>query len=245
MKLSTKGLVIWEVRSGEADRVITILTPSGIITAYARNSLRPNNKLTSATSLFTYSDFELYEGKNMYNVDDAMPLSMFHDITFDVFDYALSVYLAELTKNFAPVEDDSVSFLSLFLNTLYLLNEQKYPKEHIKAVFEMKISCLAGYMPELYSCGICGSHVNGDCFFDIMNGVVRCVRCTPNISYEVEACPAGTLKALRYIAENIPSKCFSFSLGELSFLSRICEKFVAERLDRKSNTLEYYKSLFI
>lgn len=245
MKVSIKGLVIWEVKTGEADRVITILTPKGIVSAYARNSLRPKNKLTSATSVFSYSDFELYEGKNMYNVDDAMPVSQFHDVTFDVFDYALAVYLADLTRNLAPVDDDAVAFLSLFLNTLYLLDEKKYSREHIKSVFEMKLCCLAGYMPELISCGICGNEIKGDCYFDIINGFVRCVRCTPGISHDNEACPLGTLKALRYIASSEPQKCFSFSLSDVSYLSRISEKFVIERLDKSCSTLEYYKSLYI
>lgn len=245
MKVSTKGLVIWEVKTGEADKVITLLTPRGIVTAYARNSLRPKNKLTSATSIFTYSDFELYEGKNMFNVDDAMPISQFHDVTFDVYDYSLAVYLADITRNLAPVDDDAVSFLSLFLNTLYLLDLKKYPKEHIKSVFELKLCCLAGYMPELNYCGICGNTINGDCYFDIVNGFVRCVRCTSGISYDVEACPLGTLKAMRFIAASEPQKCFSFSLSNLSFLSLISEKFIIERLDKNCSTLEYYKSLFI
>ncbi len=245
MKISTKGLVIWEVKTGEADRVITLLTPRGIVSAYAKNSLRPKNKLTSATSVFSYSDFELYEGRNMYNVDDAMQVSQFHDVTYDVLDYALAVYLADLTRNLAPIDDDAVAFLSLFLNTLYLLDAKKFPQEHIKAVFEMKLSCLAGYMPELHSCGICGSEISDDCYFDITNGYIRCVRCTAQIFRDIEACPLGTLKALRYIANTDPQKCFSFSLGDLSLLSSISEKFVIERLDKSCSTLEYYKSLFI
>ena len=34
MKISVDGLVIWEKKTGEADKVISILTPDGVITAY-------------------------------------------------------------------------------------------------------------------------------------------------------------------------------------------------------------------
>ena len=37
MKTTAQGLVIWQVKTGEADRVITILTGGGVITAYARS----------------------------------------------------------------------------------------------------------------------------------------------------------------------------------------------------------------
>ena len=62
MKLTADALVIWEHKTGEADRVITLLTANGVVSAYAKNSLRPKNKLTSATAMLTYANFELYSG---------------------------------------------------------------------------------------------------------------------------------------------------------------------------------------
>ncbi|MBR2591706.1 MAG: recombination protein O N-terminal domain-containing protein, partial [Oscillospiraceae bacterium] len=64
MKKSVDGLVIWERKTGEADRVISILTPTGVVTAYAKGAQRPKSRFANSTSLLSYSNFELFSGKN-------------------------------------------------------------------------------------------------------------------------------------------------------------------------------------
>ncbi|MEG1125499.1 MAG: recombination protein O N-terminal domain-containing protein [Oscillospiraceae bacterium] len=55
MQITTMGLVIKEVKTGEADRIIHILTQDGVINAIAKGSQRLKSKLFSATSLFCYA----------------------------------------------------------------------------------------------------------------------------------------------------------------------------------------------
>ena len=55
MQVATTGLVLRQVKVGEADRILTILTPDlGVISASARGSLRMKSALFSATGLFCY-----------------------------------------------------------------------------------------------------------------------------------------------------------------------------------------------
>ena len=59
MKLVTPGLVLREVKVGESDRILTILTPEhGLISASAKGSLRLKSKLFSACGLFCYSELD-------------------------------------------------------------------------------------------------------------------------------------------------------------------------------------------
>ena len=72
MQTATTGLVLRQVKVGEADRIITILTPDlGVISASARGSLRMKSALFSATGLFCYSEFSLSSGRSHYFVDAA------------------------------------------------------------------------------------------------------------------------------------------------------------------------------
>ena len=58
MQVATTGLVLRQVKVGEADRILTILTPDlGVVSASARGSLRMKSALFSATGLFCYSSF--------------------------------------------------------------------------------------------------------------------------------------------------------------------------------------------
>ena len=62
-QLTTMGLVLRATKTGEADRVLSILTPQqGVISAMAKGSLRLKSKLFSGTGLFCYSEFTLFAG---------------------------------------------------------------------------------------------------------------------------------------------------------------------------------------
>ena len=60
MQIATTGLVLRQVKLGEADQILTLLTPDlGVISASAKGSLRLKNKLFSASGMFCYSEFML------------------------------------------------------------------------------------------------------------------------------------------------------------------------------------------
>ena len=82
-------------KTGEADRVLSILTPDlGVISAIAKGSLRLKSKLFSATGLFCYSEFTLFEGKTMYVVDAAGVKEVFWGVHQSVEGMALGMYLS-------------------------------------------------------------------------------------------------------------------------------------------------------
>ena len=77
-QVKTKGIVLREVKTGESDRILTILTPdSGMISAAAKGAQRLKSKLFAATGLFCYSEFLLFPSKNLYIVDEATPIEVF------------------------------------------------------------------------------------------------------------------------------------------------------------------------
>lgn len=244
MKITTDGLVIWESKTGEADRVITLLTENGIITAYAKNSLRPKNKLTSPTSMLCFSNFELYSGTNMYTVDDAQIKHRFIKLSTDVNGYSLAAYFCELLKLLAPIEDAAEDFLSLMMNSLYLINEGKKPLFLIKSVFEMRIMCLAGYMPDIAECAECGESNSAGGFFDVTNGVFYCESCVKKSGRAVNI-GAAAVSAIRHIISAESGKIFSFDIGvaSLSALKDVSEAYVCTHIDHRLPTLEFYNSL--
>ena len=72
MQIATDGLVLRQVKVGEADQILTILTPDhGVLSASARGSLRLKSKLFSACGLFCYSEFTITAGRASYFVDTA------------------------------------------------------------------------------------------------------------------------------------------------------------------------------
>ncbi|MBP0969276.1 MAG: DNA repair protein RecO [Oscillospiraceae bacterium] len=245
MKTAVDGIVIWEVRTGEADRVITLLTPGGLVTAYARSSLKPGGKLTGSTAMLSYSNFELSSGKNMYTVTDATSQNRFLSIYSRADRYALAVYFCELMRYLAPTEEDSSEYLSLLLNCLYLLDEDIKPAWQVKGVFEISIMSLSGYMPDVAGCSVCGSaDSSGAVFFDSLEASWVCSDCLRRTGRQANY-PFPVIAAVRYIVMSEARKAFSFTLGDDAQrdFSRLCEDYVLNHLERKPKTLDFYNMM--
>ena len=103
MQISTSGLVLRQVKVGEADQILTILTPDrGVLSASARGSLRLKSKLFSGCGLFCYSEFTLTTGRASNFVDAAAVKKVFHGLGRSVEGMALAAYLAEALTVLSP-----------------------------------------------------------------------------------------------------------------------------------------------
>ena len=134
---------------------------------------------------------------------------------------------------------------SLLLNSLYALSQLDLPEIQVKAAFEMRAACLAGYTPDLFGCHICSSE-NAD-RFDLSAGQLECLGCrTGDGGIRMPVNP-GIIHALQYLSGCDSKKLFSFSLGNenLEMLSSLTEAYLTTQLERGFSTLDFYKSLLI
>ena len=243
MQLTTKGLIIKEQSTGESDRIVTLLTADfGLIRAFVRRAKTFKNQNLSSTSLFVYGDFTLYKGRDAYVIDSASPIEVFFDLRNDIETLALAQYFAQLTYYLGAEEHPAPETLRLVLNALHLLCKGSKSNKLIKAVVEMRMLCLGGYMPNLLGCYRCGVYETDLMFFDVEEGCIYCKDCFRNNALEA---PLSVITAIRYICLSDISKVYSFNLGEenLKILSDICEKYMLSRIDGKLSTLDFYKTL--
>lgn len=245
MELVTDGLVLREVKVGEADKILIILSPQlGIISASARGSRRLKSKLFSGCGLFCYSEFTLTSGRNSWFVQQATVKKVFHGIGASVGGMALAAYLAELTS-FLPITDqEGPRQLRLLLNCFYLISEQKKPLWQIKGVYELRTMTLNGYMPQLLCCRDCHAYEGDGFLLEYQGGALLCRDCcarenkTPNLD-------AGSLMAVRYVCLVEDEKIFSFDLNEKSIplFSRVAEEYTLYQMERPVKSLGFYHSV--
>ena len=157
MFLTTRGLVLREVRYKEADKILTVLTQhEGKVTVRARGALRKGSRITAATQLLTYSDMTIFENRGRRTLNEASTVEEFLGLRADLGAFALGSYFAELLETVSAEEYPDPPVLQLGLNSLYALSRALCPPEQIKAVFELRLMCLAGYEPDLSCCAQCG-----------------------------------------------------------------------------------------
>ncbi len=244
MQTKTKGLIIREQTIGESDRLVTLLSAEfGLIKAFVRRAKSVKSQNLSATSLFAYSEFTIYRGRDAYVIDSAVPIEVFFDLRQDIERLSLAQYFAQLTYYLGSEEQPSHEMLRLILNALHLLCKGNKDVRLIKAAVEMRMLCLGGYMPNILACYRCGEYESDTMFFDIEEGCIYCKNCFRNNALTA---PIGVITAIRFICltDDI-KKLFSFKLSEenLVTLCDICEKYLLSRVEGRLTTLEFYKSI--
>lgn len=245
MTFKTDGIVIKEGATGEQDRIVTLLTRDrGVIKAFANGARNPKNKNVSSTGLLCYSDFLINKTqKGVYVIREATAKEVFFSLRSDIVRLSLAQYFAELTYELSPREEDSSDYLSLLLNSVYLLMKGEKNLRQIKAVIEMRMLSMAGYMPSVVACGNCGSFESETMFFSTFTGELFCENCKP--LERTHKIPLGVVTAIRHICFSDSNKIFSFSLPEesISLLSEVTEKYLRNITARRYKTLEFFNMM--
>lgn len=161
------GMVLTAMPVNDYDKRITILTKErGKITAFARGARRPSSQLLAATNPFAFGEFEVFEGRNSYNVTKANIQNYFRELVLDLDAASLAFYFAEFAEYYCQENNDEREMLKLLYQSFRALENSRYSKELVRAVFELKAITINGEGPQVFACMHC--HAKEDlCFFSV------------------------------------------------------------------------------
>ncbi len=245
MHTKTQGIVLRETNYREADKILTVLTRDmGKRTVKARGCRRKGSRLAASAQLLVYSDMTLFEYKDRFSMNEADSLEQFWGVRSDLALLALASYFAEVTEAVAEEGRPQPELLSLLLNSVYALDRLNKPPDLVKAAFELRLMCFAGYEPLTDACAVCGREEPVSPRLDLAAGVLRCAACGKGSSVPV---PPAVLAAIRHISRSDPKRIFSFGLDPASLrsLGGITEAFLLTQMERPFRTLDFYKGLML
>lgn len=249
MHIVTKGIVLRETNYKEADKILTILTEEGgKRTVKARGCRRKGSALAAPSQLLAYSDMTLFEYKDYYTLNEGSTIALFRHVRDDLEKLALGSYFAEVVEAVAEEGCPEPEMLSLLLNCLYALDTLDKPLPLVKAAFELRLLCVAGYAPLADACGVCGVPDPKYPCLNLSEGVLHCAVCRDEVGEGISMpLSQGALSALRYIVYGNPKRLLSFRTDEesLRLLSDTAEAFLLTQLERGFKTLDFYKQLQI
>lgn len=247
MYLTIQALVLRVCPYKDHDAILTLLTPDrGKITVKARGLRRKNSPLVAPCQLLAYGEFALFEYRGMYTINEARSIELFSPIHRDICKLSLGTYFAQVAEQISQEDLPNPEILSLLLNSLFMITKEDASLAKIKAVFELRIACLAGYTPDLTGCYVCNKEKPNK--FDIFHGHLVCDRCSDGTSNGIRMpVSPGTLDAMRYICGCDEKRIFSFQVGDgaMTELSHIAESYLSAQLECGFSTLDFYKSLSI
>lgn len=241
--VKTNGIVIDEISTGEADKILTIFTKKyGVIKASVKGACRANNTNSACSQFLVYSDYILYKGKDMYKLNSGEIINPFYEIRNDIIKLTYASYSAELIKEIVRENISSFRILQLFLNTLFMLAKGEKSTELIIRSFELKLMTLAGYKPRVENCAKCGKHECNS--FNFEESGLLCSECSLNKIGSIEISPS-TIKAIRYIIHSDMKQVFSFEVADiiLKELKLINGIYIKQKLEKDFKSLKVLDTL--
>ena len=176
MYLTIQAIVLRVTDYNDRDALLTVLSRNhGKLTIKARGLRRKNSPLTAPCQLLAFAEFTLFEYKGQYTINEAQSLELFMPLRRDLTRLSLGTYFAQAADVISQEDLPNPELQSLVLNCLFALSKLGEPEDKVKAVFELRAACLAGYMPDLFGCHNCGNQ-NPD-RFDISQGMLECHAC--------------------------------------------------------------------
>lgn len=253
-ELCVKALVVKSVDYGEFDKLLTLVTEDkGKLTVTVKGGKSIRSKFVSVCEPFTYAYFNLRKSKKYYYVYDSDLLEDFYLLRDSIEKLSLAAYFCDITSEISLEGISDPDVIKLALNALYALAYKDYGIALVKSVFEFKAAVVAGFMPDLSCCEICGMEGSDNLFIDVRGGRLLCDDCI-KLGSERTGLDANSVilsvshpvvAALNYLSVCPIQKILSFRLdeGEVPLFAATCEKYLINHLEKEFYTLDFYKSI--
>lgn len=174
----TEAIILKNSDLGEADRILTLLTPyKGKIRVVAKGVRRPISKKSGHLELLCYSQLQMAVGRNLDVVTQAQTKESFFHLRGELWHMTCGFYLAELTERFIEDGMQQMDVYKLLLGTLRVLetdaaaiqqrkaqgesvSSQDYDRTRLLLrYFEMYLLTYIGYEPVLRNCAHCDAEL--------------------------------------------------------------------------------------
>lgn len=237
-----RGIIIRQNNYGDAHRMLSVFTKdSGIIKAVRYGVRGKKTSNAAAFQLFCYGDFKLRPSRGeIMTAVSADIIDGFYPVSEDIVKLSLLAYLADITFCLLGEGNPDNRILSLFLNTVYAAAYKDEGYIKLKTVYELKLMCAGGYMPNFSGCAVCGGAPE---YFRLDSGsfVCRAHHRAGDIKVSMEAAAL-----MKYISESADKRMLAFRLKDntlLDELNAVTERYVSDQCERKFESLEYFKAM--
>jgi DNA repair protein RecO (recombination protein O) len=202
---STHVLVLRRRDVADADRLLTVLTPSeGKIELLAKGVRKTVSRKAGHLEPFTHAQVMVAQARTWDLITEATTVESFRHLRDNLDAIGRASYACELVDSFSDTGDENRPLWELALFVLRQLDEAAGPEggvlpDNLLRWFDLNLLSLAGFQPQFFNCLGCDAPIEpGANFFSIEEGGIFCPRCGP-LRSNVEAIPVDALKVLRYL----------------------------------------------
>jgi DNA repair protein RecO (recombination protein O) len=198
----TEAVVIKKTKLGEADTILTFMTPDlGKTQGFGKSLRKTTSKMAGHLELLTHSTVSFARGRSIATITGAQTIHAFLPLKEDLWLTACGVYVAELVNHFASEHQENAPLFDLLVATLSRLNDGDDP-DFVLRYFEVHLLDTAGYRPQLRECVVCHRPLEPQInFFSPPAGGLFCPACRDAQGFGQEV-SLNAQKVLRYLQGN-------------------------------------------
>lgn len=181
MQVETEGIIFREIKTGGGRTMLLMFSQrfGKISIGTSLTEKRSKSRSTSAIQPFAYGRYQLYQGREIYNLNNAELKKSFYSLSEDLDKYVAASYAMELTEKMLQEDVPEPRVFSLLLDFLNAMEKRKGGYYTLMLAYEVKLLGLMGVFPELNNCAICGEKPNN--IFSISAGGAICENCKKKI----------------------------------------------------------------
>ena len=237
----TAAIVLKHRRLGDADRIVTLLTPHrGKMDVVAKGLLRSRSKMAGHLEPLTLSEVVLAHGRSMDIVTQAQTVEPFSELHGDLEQLSTAMYLLELADRFTVEHADALDVYELLEVSLRRLARGD-GVALVTRRYELGLLAATGFQPELDNCLETGEPVPAETAFWTNRGGGVVSEAGRAMHPEALALDAQVLRVLRAYASLSYEEAGRIRIDpELAGrLERVMHEFVRAQAERELKSAEF------
>jgi DNA repair protein RecO (recombination protein O) len=254
----TEGIVLRRSDFGEADRLLTVLTPErGKLRLVAKGARKPSSRKSGHVELFAHSQLLVAVGRDLDIITQAETIEPFVGLRRDLLRTSYAYYLAELVDAFLAEHDENRPMFELLRESLGRLStegkdEGRSGESDLEAAlglvaryFELHLLSLAGYQPQLFSCVGCGKPLEPEVnYLSAADGGILCRDHGYDRVGTMEL-SVNALKVLRFLQTRDweTSRLLRLSTASREEVERALIDYITFHLERQVKSVEFMHRL--
>ncbi len=207
MLIKDRGIILKQINTGEADKIVTILTQhNGKLKAVMKGCRKPKSRFVGIAEQFVVSELVLFKGSgDLFRVSQGEIKESYYNLRSDLLKLSYASYFAELAEIVAEEEVQSEKLFFDLVWALHFLNTGKAGLGLTSLTYLLKLMELSGYKPMLLHCANCHEEVRDSEVFSVSLGGMLCKGCSWTEKKPMKLSVPARLNMLQLLALNMPS----------------------------------------
>lgn len=241
----TEAIVLRHSDFGEADRLLTVVTPyRGKLRLLAKGIRKTSSRKAGHLELFMRTQLLVARGRNLDIITQAQIIEPYLALRQDLGRMSNAYYAAEMVDAFSEEQAENEAIYRLFRDALGWVCESSNLPLAMRFL-ELQALGLAGYRPQLFTCLRCNAPLEPVInYFSPAEGGALCPRCGDGWP-GARPIPLGALKVLRYLQTHTYAECAGLQLHAttLDEVEHVLQDYLAYTVERRFKSVEFLNML--